>query len=161
MNDQPSPLSQRVRRLLGTSALIAEGRPEHPPPNGHRPDTGLLFESQISRLSSALRDLRAIDRQREAELRALRERIAIAEAVAQAALVERLSGALGRVDALIEEAARLLQPPPDPPPANTLFDRMRARATASNHELARREALVTWASALIDLRAQIAAVLDE
>lgn len=160
MNDHSSPLSQRVRRLLGTGALPAEP-PEPLAPPARRPhDTGALFESQIGRLSSALRDLQTIDRQREAELRALRERLAIAEALHRRDLAQRLGPAVRRLDALIAEAAHLLQPAP-PPAAATLFERMRAQAALAGAEPARREALLAWASALVDLRAQLAELADE
>lgn len=168
VNDYPSPLTQRVRRLLGTGAFAQEA--ERPPrsTNGahaaprppHRPDSGVQFESQINRLSLVLRELHAIDRAREAELRQLRERVAIAEAVAHARLAERLVPLVAQLDAMIGEAARLLQPAPPPPPSATLFDRMRARAAAGGDQ-AGRAALVAWASALIDLRTQLAALVEE
>lgn len=174
MTDPSSLLAERVRRLLGPdqaghdagppqpSALHqgASPQPSAPSPDTQgrgrtRPDSGALFESQLSRLNHAIRDLHAIDRAREIELRHLRERLAIAEATAHAELVERLAPVLAQLDALIGEAARLLQPPPAPSPATTLFERMQARAAG---ERARREALVAWASTLIDLRLQLAAL---
>jgi hypothetical protein len=202
VSDHTSPLSQRVRRLLGTGSLAHEaeapeatahgthpgvvgahgpassplpplgdhygaGNGAHAPAGGHaphhfhrRPDTGALFESQIARLTHVLRELHAIDRAREAELRQLRERLAIAEAVAHAELVERITPAVAQLDALIGEAARLLQPAPEPPPTATLFERMRARASAVTDQ-ASREALVAWASSLLDLRTQLATLIDQ
>jgi hypothetical protein len=161
VTDHTSPLTQRVRRLLGASSLPPEVDSPHVTPNGHRrPDTGVLFENQITRLSHVLRELHAIDRAREAELRQLRERVAIAEAVAHAELVERLAPTIAQLDALIGDAARLLQPTAEPPPAATLFERMRVRATTVTDQ-ARREALVAWASSLLDLRTQLASLLDE
>jgi hypothetical protein len=161
LNEHPSTLTQRVRKLLGTGPLAGE-RPDQPAaPERQASDSGALFESHISRLSSALRELRAIDRQREAELRSLRERLAIVEELHRLTTAERLTPALRRVDALIEEAARLLQPAPEPPAAATPFERMRARAAARNTDAALRAALVTWAVALMDVRAQLAALADE
>jgi hypothetical protein len=161
VTDHTSPLTQRVRRLLGANSLTPEAEGSHASSNGHRrPDTGVLFENQITRLSHVLRELHAIDRAREAELRQLRERVAIAEAMAHAELVERLAPTIAQLDALIGEAARLLQPTAELPPAATLFERMRIRATAVTDQ-ARREALVTWASSLLDLRTQLAALLEE
>jgi hypothetical protein len=202
VSDHPTPLSQRVRRLLGTGSLAPEaaapeatadathpdvgdpytpangarppggstyssGNGAHPPIGGHlshhfqrRPDTGALFESQIARLSGVLRELHAIDRAREAELRQLRERLAIAEAVAHAELLERIVPAVAQLDALIGEAARLLQPAPEPPPTATLFERMRVRAAAVTDQTSR-ESLVAWASSLLDLRTQLASLIDQ
>lgn len=169
MTDHTSPLSQRVRRLLGAGSHATAD--EVPPQNGRhaathghhgqgRPDTGVLFESQIARLGNVLRELHAIDRAREAELRHLRERLAIADAQAQTALVERLAPTIAQLDALIGEAARMLQPAPEPPPAATLFERMRARSAATGQQTSR-EALLAWASALLDLRTQLAALIDQ
>ncbi|HMQ33787.1 MAG TPA: hypothetical protein PKD53_23845, partial [Chloroflexaceae bacterium] len=76
MNDYSSPLTQRVRRLLGASGYAQEAeRPSSsasgaPGASGaraapraqRRPDSGALFESQIHRLSQVLRELHAIDR---------------------------------------------------------------------------------------------------
>lgn len=160
MNEHTSPLTQRVRRLLGTGALQAELPP--PPATGARvPDTGALFESQLSRLSAALRDLRTIDLQREAELRALRERLAIIDAVHQVAVAQQLAPALSRIDTMINEATHTLQPAADPPPAATLFERMRARAAARDSEQSHRETLMALATALVDLRAQLASLVEE
>lgn len=186
MTDHSSPLTQRVRRLLGTSRFVAQAEPPPTPAaplahgpaapplthapagssvtphNPRRPDTGALFESQITRLSLVLRELHAIDRAREAELHQLRERLAVAEAVARAELVERLTPTIAQLDALIGEAARLLQPQPplEPPPTATLFERMRAQSVAASDQT-RREALVAWASALLDLRTQLGALISE
>jgi hypothetical protein len=121
----------------------------------------MLFESQLARLSKTLRDLRAIDRQREAELRALRERVAIADAVAQAAFAERLAPALARIDGLVAEIAVLLQPPLEPPPSATLFERMRARRSAAQVTLAQRELLLGWAALLADLRLHLASMAED
>jgi len=173
VNDYSSPLTQRVRRLLGTSSFAQEAeRPSRSANGAHsaagnsaatraqrRPDSGALFESQINRLALVLRELHAIDRAREAELRQLRERLAIAEALAHARMSERLTPLVAQLDALISEAARLLQPMPPPPPTATLFERMRARAAVSDQES--RAALLSWASALIDLRTQLAALTEE
>ncbi|GAB4425302.1 MAG: hypothetical protein OHK0015_05200 [Chloroflexi bacterium OHK40] len=170
MSDQASPFTQRVRRLIGSGvpdpqASPPPNRPQSeppPPPPGPRfLDTGVLFESQIGRLSAALRDLRAIDRQREAELRALRERAAIADAVARATLAAQIAPALARIDALIHEAARLLQPLPELPPGATLFERMRARRTAASLTPTQRDALVAWAAMLADLRTQLAELMED
>jgi hypothetical protein len=153
LTDRTSPLTQRVRRLLGTSGLSANPGPPPTPPDGPaRSDTGTLFETQIARLSTALHELYAIDRQREAELRQMREQARLAEEHARA-----LAATLAQLDALIAEVNRVLQPAPDPPPASTLFERMLARASASS-EHSRREALVVWASGLIDLRTRLAAL---
>lgn len=160
VNEHTSPLTQRVRRILGTGALQAE-RPAAPAASARVPDTGALFESQLGRLSAALRDLRAIDLQREAELRALRERLAIVEAVQQLAVAQRLAPALSHIDTMITEATRVLQPAPEPPPTATLFERMRARAAARDSEPSHREALLGLAAALVDLRAQLATLLEE
>jgi hypothetical protein len=160
VNDPRSPLSQRVRRLLVRDGGGAVPLP-HPPPHQRPLDSGMLFESQLARLSKTLRDLRAIDRQREAELRALRERVAIADAVAQAAFAERLAPALARIDGLVAEIALLLQPPPEPPPSATLFERMRARRTPTQLSQAQRELLLTWAGLLADLRVHLAAMAEE
>jgi hypothetical protein len=149
-----------VRRRLGAE-LRPQEPPAAPPLSSRVIDTGLLFESQLSRLSASLRELRAIDRQREAELRALRERLAILDAVHQVGVAKRLTPTLQRLDALIEEASRLLQPPPAPPPTATLFERMRAQTYASAPGSASRELLVAWAAALIDLRAQLAEFVQE
>ncbi|NTU79853.1 MAG: hypothetical protein HGA45_10695 [Chloroflexales bacterium] len=155
MTDRTSPLTQRVRRRIGTGGLSADAGPPSVSPGGQaHPDTGALFETQIVRLSSALRELYAIDRQREAELRQMREQARLAAEHARA-----LAATLAQLDALIAEVNRLLQPAPDPPPSSTLFERMLAHAAASS-EHTRREALIAWASGLIDLRTRLAALLD-
>lgn len=160
LNDHISPLSQRVRRRLGAGPLPPE--PQSSAPSAARvADTGALFESQFGRLSEALRELRAIDRRREAELRALRERLAIVEAVHQERVAQQIAPALGRIDAMIRETAHVLQPAPEPPPTATLFERMCARAAARDPGLTHREALLALAAALVDLRAQLAAMVEE
>ncbi len=159
MTDRNSPLTQRVRRLLGTGSLNPDAlAPPIASPTAHgqvRPDTGTLFENQIDRLSAALRELYAIDRQREAELCQMREQAHIAEEHARA-----LTETLAQLDTLIAEVNHLLHPAAEPPHATTLFERMRVRATpASEH--AYREALIIWAAGLLDLRARLAALVGE
>jgi hypothetical protein len=75
-------------------------------------------------------------------------------------MIERLVPVVAQLDALIGEAARLLQPAPAPLPTATLFERMRVRASAVTDQTSR-ESLVAWASSLIDLRTQMAAMLDQ
>jgi len=160
VNDPRSPIAQRVRRLLVKSGRDAVPLPPSRP-HQRQIDSGTLFETQLARLSQTLRDLRAIDRQREAELRALRERVAIADAVAQAAFAARLAPALARIDALMSEIALFLQPPPELPPSATLFERMRARRSTMQLTQAQREMLLGWASLLADLRLHLAAMVEE
>jgi hypothetical protein len=160
VNDPRSPLAQRVRRLLVREGRGAVALP-HPPPHQRPIDSGMLFESQLARLSKTLRDLRAIDRQREAELRALRERVAIADAVAHAVFAERLAPALARIDGLVAEITVLLQPPPEPPASATLFERMRARRASTGVTQAERELLLGWAALLADLRLHLASMAED
>jgi hypothetical protein len=147
-----------VRRRIGAGALQAQPTAAI---DSSAIDTGALFESQFGRLSAALRELRAIDRRREAELRALRERLAIIEAVHQATLEQQLAPALSSIDAMIRETAHVLQPVPAPPATATLFERMCARAAVRDPGYTHREALLALASALVDLRAQLAAIVEE
>jgi predicted RecB family endonuclease len=121
----------------------------------------MLFESQLSRLSTTLRDLRAIDRQREAELRALRERVAIADAKAQAVFAARMKPALAQIDAMLGQVSVLLQAPLEPPPSATHFERMRARRSTATLTAAQRETLLSWAGLLADLRVHLAALVEE
>jgi len=72
-----------------------------------------------------------------------------------------LEAALARIDALIHEAARLLQPLPELPPGATLFERMRARRTAASLTPTQRDALVAWAAMLADLRTQLAELMED
>jgi hypothetical protein len=82
------------------------------------------------------------------------------DAVQQLALAERLAPLLRRLDLLIDEAVLLLQPPPEPPPMATLFERMRAQVQPAR-EGASRERLLAWATALVELRAQLGALAAE
>jgi hypothetical protein len=61
----------------------------------------------------------------------------------------------------VAEIALLLQPPPEPPPSATLFERMRARRTPTQLSQAQRELLLTWAGLLADLRVHLAAMAEE
>lgn len=147
MTERSSPLNQRLRRLLGTGNLSA---PPVPTAETGRPrDTGLLFESQITRLSQALIDLRTIDQQREAELCALREQIGLAQGRTQLALAE--------LDALITLVERQVAPAP---PADTLFERMRARSTTAALGSERRTELLEWAAALRRVRAKLREIIQ-
>lgn len=159
MTNPRSPLAQRVRRRLGAGQSRPQPPPA-PPSGGHSFDAGPRFEAQLGLVSAALRELGALDRRREAELRALRERLAILDALQQFALAERLAPALRRLDVLIEEAAHLLQPPPEPPPMATLYERMRAQAHPAPAP-ASREQLFRWASTLVEVRAQLSELVAE
>jgi hypothetical protein len=147
VTERSSPLNQRLRRLLGTGSLSA---PPAPIAETGRPrDTGLLFESQITRLSQALIDLRTIDQQRETELCTLREQIGLVQIRTQVALNE--------IDALITLVERQVVPAP---PADTLFERMRARSATAALSSERRTELLEWAAALRRVRAQLRAIIE-
>ncbi|RRR72667.1 MAG: hypothetical protein EI684_09850 [Candidatus Viridilinea halotolerans] len=143
MAERSSPLNQRLRRLLGTNSLNA---PADAPASeeGRKHDSSLLFESQISRLSQALLDLRALDQQRTAEFAGLRDQLRLTHS--------RIHAALQDVDALIDAVEIQLMPPP---PDATLFERMRARSAATNLSPERRAELLTWLTALKRLRATL------
>lgn len=149
MSERSSPLNQRLRRLLGTGSLNApptsaasDGRPRGT-------DTGLLFESQITRLSQALIDLRTIDQQREAELCALRTQLSLAQ--------DRVQAALSELDTLIDAFEAQLAPPGA---ATTLFERMCARNATTALGADRRAELVAWLTTLRSLRGQLRAVTE-
>jgi hypothetical protein len=150
VTERSSPLNQRLRRLLGTGSLNA---PPTPAASDGRPpretDTGLLFESQITRLSQALIDLRAIDQQREAELCALRTQLGLTQ--------DRVHAAISELDTLIGAIEAQVAPPT---PAATLFERMRSRNAATALGADRRAELVTWLMTLRSLRAQLRAVAE-
>lgn len=172
MSERLSPLSQRVRRLLGTSALSldrpypAHAAPEpvidRPPPApapASRSETGALFEARIAKLSHVLDELRAVDRQRESELRTLRDQLSVAHERARHELTQHLRATLGEIEALLAIGQRLLEPPPAPPPT-TLFERMRSRM--GHRQLTpEQEAMVNeWVSRLRLVRERLIGMLD-
>ncbi|PDW04275.1 hypothetical protein [Candidatus Viridilinea mediisalina] len=147
MSDRSSPLNQRLRRLLGTNSLHA---PDQAPSGDKRPpDSSLLFESQITRLSQALLDLRTLDQQRASELCELRDQLRLTQS--------RVHAALHDLDELIGAIEGQLRPPP---PAATLFERMRASSTAPNLEPERRAELSAWLTALKRLRIKLCAASE-
>lgn len=147
MSDRSSPLNQRLRRLLGTNSLNA---PDAPPSGDGRPnDSSMLFESQITRLSQALLDLRTLDQQRASELCELRDQLRLNQS--------RVHAALHDLDELIAAVEAQLLPPP---PAATLFERMRARSTAAQITPERRAELLAWLTALKRLRVKLCAASE-
>jgi hypothetical protein len=149
VTERSSPLNQRLRRLLGTGSLNAPPMSAASDGRSRETDTGLLFESQITRLSQALIDLRAIDQQREAELCALRTQLNLAQ--------DRVQAALSELETLIAALEAQLAPPGA---ATTLFERMRARNAATALGTDRRAELVAWLTTLKNLRTQLRVVAE-
>jgi hypothetical protein len=161
VSDRLSPINQRVRRLLGTGSLnhadfSDQVQPPAPPSRG---DTGTLFEARIAKLSHVLDELRAVDMQREYELRALREQLLIAHERARRELCAALAPALTEIDVLLHRGKALLAPPEEPPA--TPFDRMRARRASQHSEARQREQLAALVAHLAAVRAQLAALAEE
>lgn len=171
MSERLSPLSQRVRRLLGTSALsldhpyhphAVQEPAERPTPTaspGSRSETGTLFEARITKLSHVLEELRAVDRQRESELRALREQLNTTHERARHELTQRLRATLGEIDALLAIGQRLLEPPPPPPPS-TLFERMRSRMGHRQLTPEQESIVGEWVAGLRLVRERLVELLD-
>lgn len=157
MSERLSPLTQRVRRLLGTGSLAPPTLPishergseiaplphsQHHQPHRPTSDSAALFETRIASLSHLLEELRSVDRQREAELRAMREQISDAHEQARLDLLRSLEQALAELDDALR-ISRTLLTPPEQLPATTLYERMRARIAAGQrpdsrqHELTR------------------------
>lgn len=119
-------------------------------------DTGTLFESQLSQLSATLAELRAADRRREAELRALRS--LVREAGERS---DGLRAALAEIDELLRAGRALLDAPEEPSPA-TLFDRMRARiGAASRLDPRQRELLAELVARMASVREQLRTCLQD
>ncbi|MBX0328648.1 hypothetical protein K2Z83_13275 [Oscillochloris sp. ZM17-4] len=153
--ERPSPLTQRVRRLLGTHELVERPatmvRPLLSVPN----DTSALFESQLSQLSASLAELRAADRRRDAELRALRAIVRDADDRARS-----LGMALTEIDELLRAGRALLDPAEEPDQPTTLFERMRARIGGTNRlEPRQREVLAELLARMAGVREQIRSCL--
>jgi hypothetical protein len=120
-------------------------------------DTSALFESQLSRLSATIADLRAADRRRDAELRALR---AIARDADDRA--RGLGSALSELDELLRAGRALLDMPEEPPqPPTTLFERMRARISLTSRlDPRQRELLAELLVRMASVREQIRAASE-
>ncbi len=127
--ERTSPLTRRVRRLLGTpDTTLLPTAPSRA--HGTAPlDPSIRLESQVAQLSAKLNELRNSQRQQEAELLRLREVLHVAEERQEA-----LKHVLAEVEDLLHTNHQLLAPPPDLPPTATLFERMCARIGA-NHRL--------------------------
>ncbi len=154
--ERSSPLTQRVRRLLGTRELTARpatmARPRSPLPG----DTSALFESQLSQLSSTVSELRSADRRRDAELRALRSLVRDADE-----RTRDLRLVLAEVDELIRAGRALLDLPEDQPQPTTLFERMRARIGATSRlDPRQREMLAELVARMASVREQIRSCID-
>jgi hypothetical protein len=119
-------------------------------------DTSALFESQLSQLSSTLAELRAADRRRDAELRALRLIVRDADERARS-----LDIALSEIDELLRAGRALLDAPDDTPQqTTTLFERMRARIGATSRlDPRQREVLAELLARMASVREQIHACL--
>lgn len=160
MSDRFSPLNQRVRRLLGTggldhAGLDGPGQPGAPPPQD---DTATLFAARIAKLSHVLDELRAVDMQREYELRALREQLLIAHEHARRELSAALAPALTELDVLLHRGRALLTPPEEP--LATPFERMRARRAATP-DTRERDQIAALVAHLAAVRARIAALAEQ
>lgn len=172
VSDRLSPLSQRVRRLLGTGSLSldnhhrahaeadppAERKPTAPVA-GQRSETATLFEARITKLSHVLDELRAVDRQREAELRTLREQLSTAHEHTRHKLTENLHATLAQIDALLAIGQRLLDPPPLPPPT-TLFERMRSRMGHRHLDPEQRVIIEEWVAGLRLVRERLIGLIN-
>jgi hypothetical protein len=149
--ERSSPLTQRVRRLLGTRELAVRPSTMVRPISAVPGDTSALFESQLSQLSSTLAELRAADRRRDAELRALRSIVRDADERARS-----LDTALSEIDELLRAGRALLDTPDDTPPQTTLFERMRARIGATSRlDPRQREVLAELIARMTNVREQI------
>ncbi|NTW01878.1 MAG: hypothetical protein HGA19_11405 [Oscillochloris sp.] len=149
--ERSSPLTQRVRRLLGTRELAVRSSTMVRPLSALPGDTSALFENQLAQLSTTLVELRAADRRREAELRALRAIVRDADERAQS-----LSIALTEIDELLRTARALLEAPEEPLQQTTLFERMRARISATSRlDPRQREVMAELIARMTNVREQI------
>ncbi|NTV64685.1 MAG: hypothetical protein HGA65_14300 [Oscillochloris sp.] len=149
--ERSSPLTQRVRRLLGTREMAVRSATMVRPLSSVPGDTSALFESQLAQLSATLAELRASDRRREAELRALRAIVRDADERARS-----LDLVLAEIDDLLQLSQSLLETPEDQLPATTLFERMRARMGVTNRlDPHQREAISDLVARLSTVREQI------
>lgn len=162
MSERLSPLTQRVRRLLGTTSLApAPINDAAPRPLTRAGDTAALFEARVAKLSHLIEELRAVDLQREDELRALREQIARAQHRSHPDLATILAPTIAELDIALLIGRGLLAPPSEPP-QTTLFERMRARVAAHNPEtLRQREQLAALVDRLATVRSYLAALAAE
>jgi hypothetical protein len=167
VSERFSPLTQRVRRILGNNHTRAElvhhnGRTplRFAPPSPRQLEPSPAFDARLARLSGLLEELRLADRQREAELRLLREQLRASRQIARREVARNLLPLLAEVDVLIALGRTLLDPPPPPPPT-TLFERMRARVRAAQQPHEPPAALVTWIDTLVLLRSRIEALIEE
>jgi hypothetical protein len=166
VSERFSPLTQRVRRILGNGHPSADfvhrnGRMPLPytPASPRQSEPGPAFDVRLARLNSLLDELRLADRQREAELRLLREQLRASRQIARREAARNLLPILAEVDLLIALGRTLLDPPPPPPPT-TLFERMRTRATAAQQPQSPPAALGAWINTLVLLRSRIEALID-
>lgn len=149
--ERSSPLTQRVRRLLGTRELAVRPTTMVRPLSSVPGDTSALFESQLAQLSATLAELRAADRRREAELRVLRLIVRDADERARS-----LNLVLTEIDDLLRAGQALIEAPEDSYPQTTLFERMRARIGASSRlDSRQREVLAELIGRLTGVREQI------
>jgi len=158
VSERFSPLSQRVRRLIGSGSLVLAPADNPEPARPAPSPTSSLFEARIALLSHMLDELRTVDLQREDELRALREQIRHARQRARRELLAALAPALGEIDVLLQRGQSLLAPPPEPPA--TLFERMRAGAPP-RPDPQQREQVAAIVARLAVVRAQLAALGEE
>lgn len=153
--ERSSPLTQRVRRLLGTRELAVRPATMVRPLSTVPGDTSALFESQLSQLSANLAELRAADRRRDAELRALRLIVRDADERARS-----LDLVLTEIDDILRTGRMLIEAPEEQAPPTTLFERMRARIGATNRlDPRQRETLAEMVVRLTTIREQIRACL--
>lgn len=118
-------------------------------------DTSALFESQLAQLSATVAELRAADRRRDAELRALRSIIRDADERAR-----NLNPVVDEIDELIRAGRALLELPEEPLQPTTLFERMRARMGASNRlDPRQREVLAELVARMTSVREQLRSCL--
>ncbi|WP_129632050.1 hypothetical protein [Candidatus Oscillochloris fontis] len=148
--ERTSPLTRRVRRLLGTSDL-------RPTPPAHPLETSIRLESQVAQLSAKLNDLRISQRQHEAEVERLREELRLAKQHQQ-----QLQQVLNTIEDLLHTNRQLIEPPSDLSSTATLFERMCARIGA-NHRLDPhyRETLTQMAEQLTHVRDTLREALGE
>jgi hypothetical protein len=114
-------------------------------------DTSALFESQLAQLSATLAELRAADRRRDAELRALRLIVRDADERSRS-----LDMALGEIDELLRAGRALLDASEEQQQQTTLFERMRARIGATSRlDPRQREVLAELLARMAGVREQI------
>ncbi|NJN16658.1 MAG: hypothetical protein HC822_10490 [Oscillochloris sp.] len=130
MADRLSPLTNRVRRLLGTGDLHDNLTDHVVASNGShtRGSTATLFEARLSKLSQVLEELRAVDLQREAELKALREQMALLREQNRRELLLAINAMVDELDAVIVMGRRMNHTSDETP--RTPFERMCAQASA-------------------------------